>query len=140
MNVGDVMTVDVSACSESSLLVDCADTMRTLNVGSVPIVDNDGNLLGIITDRDIAIRAVAANVDLASARVVDFMTSNPVTVDPEIDVEDAAFIMADNQVRRLPVTRGNKLVGIVSLGDLAVDIGEEELMGETLEHISEPVR
>ena len=140
MNVGDVMTVDVEACRNTDLLINCASVMKNLNVGSVPIVDSDDNLVGIITDRDIAIRAVAADTDLDMAVVSDFMTADPLSVEPEMSVEEAANFMADNQIRRLPVTRNGKLLGIVSIGDLAVDIGEEELIGETLGHISEPVR
>lgn len=141
MKVKDVMTSEVVTCKTSHTLPDCASTMRELNVGVMPVLDDQFNLIGILTDRDIAVRAVARGVDPNKAQVGNFMTPHPITVAPDINVEDAAEIMADNQVRRLPVCDSSgKLVGIVSLGDLAVDVGESELIAETLEEISVPTR
>lgn len=140
MKISDVMTPDVATCRETDILSDCATTMRELNIGAIPVVDESSNLVGIITDRDIAVRAVALGFEAYNSQVGDFMTPNPITVEPEIDVEDAADIMADSQIRRLPVVKDNKLMGIISLGDLAVDVGEAEMLAETLEKISIPVR
>ena len=141
MNVSEVMTTDVRICRPEDSLASCANMMRELNVGIAPVLDRDDNLVGVITDRDIAVRAVARGVDPNSARVAEFMTPDPITVSFDADVEEAADIMADAQVRRLPVVDDNgRLVGIVSLGDLAVDVGEEELLAETLEEISVPTR
>jgi CBS domain-containing protein len=115
--------------------------MKEFNIGETPVVDDNNNLVGIITDRDIAVRAVAAGADPNNTMVGDFMTPSPVTVNPDTNVEDAADMMADVQVRRLPVVDDDgSLIGIVSLGDLAVETGEEELVGETLVEISRPVR
>lgn len=140
MKVKEVMTTDVMTCKDTDKLVDCARMMRELNIGSTPIVDDKNNLIGMLTDRDITIRAVANGVDVNNAVVGDFITPSPITVEPDINVEDAAEMMADNQVRRLPIVENGSLVGIVTLGDLAVDVGEADVLAETLEKISEPVR
>ena len=140
MRVDEVMTKDLMTCSDSDSLSEAATMMREINVGSLPVVDDSGDIIGIITDRDITVRAVARGVDPVMAQVIDFMTPNPVTIGPDADVEVAAEIMADAQVRRLPVLQDDRLVGIVALGDLAVDVGEEEMLAETLERISSPVR
>ena len=141
MNVSQVMTTEVFSCRIDETLARCADNMRHLNVGSMPVVDSDGHVQGIITDRDITIRAVAAGADTNLATVGQFMTPNPVTILPDITAQDAANIMADQQIRRLPVVDQNCiLLGIVSLGDLAVDVGEADMIAETLEEISIPVR
>jgi len=141
MKVREVMTPDVMTCKMSDKLVDCSIAMKDLNVGVMPVVSEDDNLVGIITDRDVTIRAVALGADPNKARVGEFMTPSPETVRPDINVEDAAERMANLQVRRLPVVDDSgKLIGIVSLGDLAVDVGEPEMIEHTLEKISEPVR
>lgn len=141
MNVSQIMTTEVSTCTVDDALSQCADNMRHLNVGAMPVVDSDKHVRGIITDRDIAVRAVASGVDPNQVTVGQFMTADPVTALPEVTVEDAAGIMAEQQVRRLPVVDHNGcLLGIVSLGDLAVDVGEAEMLAEALERISMPVR
>lgn len=140
MKISDVMTTDVMTCRPDDSLADSASMMKEMNVGIIPIVDDRNNLVGVLTDRDITVRAVAKGLDPNQAKVADFMTPSPLTVEPETNIGDAAELMADNQVRRLPVVKDNKLVGIVSLGDLAVDVGEPELIEEVLERISEPVR
>ena len=141
MKVADVMTRDVMTCRTTDTLMDCAAMMKELNIGATPVVDEHNRLVGIITDRDIAVRAVARGAAPAVSKVGDFMSPSPITVEPETNVEDAAEMMADNQIRRLPVVdRSGNLVGIVSLADLAVDVGEAELLAETLEKISEPAR
>lgn len=141
MNVSQVMTTEVISCGIDDTLSRCADNMRHINVGSMPIIDNDNHVRGIITDRDIAVRAVASGVDPNQVTVGQFMTADPVTVLPDVTVADAAGIMAERQVRRLPVVDKNGcLLGMISLGDLAVDVGEEALIAETLEEISVPTR
>lgn len=141
MNVSQVMTTDVSTCTVDDALSLCADNMRHLNVGAMPVIDSDKHVRGIITDRDIAVRAVAGGVDPNQVTIGQFMTADPVTVLPEVTVEDAAGIMGEQQVRRLPVVDPNGcLLGMISLGDLAVDVGGAEMLAETLERISMPVR
>lgn len=140
MKVQDVMTRDVLTAKEGDKLSDIAQMMKELNVGFLPVVDDNNNLVGVITDRDITVRAVAKGVDLKDAIVRDFMTPSPITVGPDVNVEDAADMMADAQIRRLLVVQDGGIIGVVALGDLAVDVGEEELVGETLKRVSEPVR
>lgn len=141
MNVSQVMTTDVSTCTVDDALSLCADNMRHLNVGAMPVIDSDKHVRGIITDRDIAVRAVAGGADPNQVTIGQFMTADPVTVLPEVTVEDAAGIMGEQQVRRLPVVDPNGcLLGMISLGDLAVDVGGAEMLAETLERISMPVR
>jgi CBS domain-containing protein len=140
MKISEIMTTEVMTCKPTDTLAEAAAMMRDLNVGICPIVQDD-KLVGVITDRDITVRAIAQGFDPNTAQVKDFMTPSPITVEPDTNVEDAAEMMMMHQIRRLPVVdeRG-KLVGIVSLGDLAVDVGEPEMIAETLEEISEPVR
>ena len=140
MKIAEVMTSDVMTCRRDDTLADCATMMKELNVGVAPVVDEDENLIGVITDRDIAIRAVAKGADPKTEAVGGFMSPSPITIEPDTNVEDTADIMADAQVRRLPVVQDGKMVGIVSLGDLAVDVGEAEMLAEALERISVPVR
>lgn len=140
MKVKDVMTKDVMTAKDSDKLSDAAAMMKELNIGILPVLDQSGNLAGVLTDRDITIRAVAKGVDLNNAVVGDFITPSPLTIEQETNVEDAADMMADAQVRRLLVMQDDKIIGIVALGDLAVDVGEEDMIAETLARVSEPVR
>lgn len=140
MLIADVMTADVRTVKDTDTLASAARLMRDIDAGSLPVVSERDLLVGIITDRDITVRAVAEGVDSTVALVGDYMTKNPIAITPDADVEDAADVMADIQIRRLPVIEDGQLVGIVSLGDLAVDVGEEDMIAETLEEISEPMR
>jgi CBS domain-containing protein len=139
MRVAEIMTTDVQTVSPDDDLVTVAQYMRTLDVGVIPVVENR-RLLGVITDRDIVIRAIAEGRDPVSARARDHMTPDPTTVTQDQDVREVAEIMAREQIRRVPVVDGGTLVGIVSLGDVAVDSGKDRLSGETLEEISTPSR
>src|SRR5690349_7740752 len=116
MTVKDVMTGDRETVGPGAVIGDVAKLMRDLDVGIIPIVSND-ELKGVITDRDITIRVTAAGLNPFEASVQDFVSPNPVTVSPDDDVEKAREIMSKEQIRRVLVAEGNKLVGIVSLGD-----------------------
>ena len=106
----------------------------------LPVCDGD-RLVGMITDRDITVRAVAGGDDPRTTRVQQVMTPEVIYCFDDADVKDVARQMEKNQVRRLPVLNQDKrLVGIVSLGDLAVRMGREKLAGEVLEHVSKPAR
>jgi CBS domain-containing protein len=105
-------------------------------VGALPVVD-DGRLIGMITDRDIAVRVVAEGRDLGSTTVGDAHTDQLVTVQPEQDLDDALALMARYQVRRIPVTDGDRLVGILAQADIALD-EKEKVTGEVVQSISEP--
>ncbi len=139
MRIAEIMTKDVQTVTPDADLVTVAQYMKSLNVGVIPVVE-DGRLLGIITDRDIVVRAIAEGRDPVNARARDHMTPDPTTVSPDDDVQQAAAIMAREQIRRLPVVENGTLVGIVALGDVAVDSGRDKLSGETLEQISTPSR
>ncbi|WP_029214662.1 CBS domain-containing protein [Kallotenue papyrolyticum] len=139
MRIAEIMTREVQTVAPDSDLVTVAQYMKSLNVGVIPVVE-EGRLLGVITDRDIVIRAIAEGRDPVNARARDHMTPDPTTVAPDDDVQRAAEIMAREQIRRLPVVEHGTLVGIVSLGDVAVDSGREQMTGQTLEEISTPSR
>jgi len=108
------------------------------DVGSAPVCQGD-KVLGIITDRDIVIRAIATGKDPKATTVGDVMSTNVVYVSPETDVHEAADKMALYQVRRLPVIEQGRLVGIVSLGDVALEHIHKDEAGEALGEICEPV-
>src|SRR5437660_363967 len=118
MKVQDIMTKSPETVSPGALIGDVAKLMRDLDVGIIPVVSDD-ELKGVITDRDITIRVTAAGLNPFEVSVQDFISPNPVTVSPGDDIEKARQIMSENQIRRVLVTDGNKLVGIISLGDLA---------------------
>lgn len=128
MKVQEIMSRDVEAASENETLVNIAQKMKEKDVGAIPITEGD-KLKGIITDRDITI-CIADGKDPKSSPAKACMTTNPVTGRPDMDVEEVSKIMGQEQIKRLPIVeQGNKLVGMVSLGDLAVkaDKGKEAL-------------
>jgi CBS domain-containing protein len=138
MQLKEVMTRDVEVIRPDATLAEAAAQMDSLNVGSLPVCDGDWQL-GVITDRDIAVRATAAGRDPQAARVRDAMTTDVIYGFDDQEVAEAARLMEEKQIRRLLVlNRAKRLVGIVSLGDLAVDTGDERLAGEALKQISEP--
>jgi CBS domain-containing protein len=112
--------------------------MKELDIGSLPVCDND-RLVGMITDRDIAIRSVSQGHDPHADQAREVMTREVFYCFDDQSVEEAAAQMRDRQIRRLPVlNRDKRLVGIVSLGDLAIETGDDQLVGHALEGISEP--
>lgn len=139
MKIAEIMTKDVQTVSPEMDLVMVAQHMRDLDVGVIPVVEN-GNLLGVITDRDIVVRALAGGGDPLTATVSTYMTTDPTAVSPDDDVQRAAEIMAREQIRRLPVVQGGTLVGIVSIGDVAVEVNRDQLVGQALEQISTPAQ
>jgi CBS domain-containing protein len=138
MQLQSIMTRDVHAIPPNMSLHDAAATMKALNVGALPVCQND-KLIGLITDRDITVRAVAAGQDPQSCPVSDAMTSSLICCYENDDVEKAAQRMEDAQIRRLPVIdHRHQLVGIVSLGDLATRSHDGKLSSEVLEEVSQP--
>ncbi|OCA85569.1 CBS domain-containing protein [Bacillus sp. FJAT-27225] len=133
--VRDIMTSNVETCSLLDNMYEVALKMKELNVGAIPIVDQ-GRLVGMITDRDIVIRGTAEKHP-GSTKVEDIMSKELVTVSPDTTTEEASRMMADNQVRRLPVVENGKLVGIVSLGDFAVRDMTDNQAKRALSDISE---
>lgn len=132
------MTRDVETIAPSATLEEAASRMKSLDVGMLPVCDGE-RIVGMITDRDITIRATANGQVPAMTEVREAMTADVVYCEIGDDVRRAAGLMEAHQVRRLPVLDGDrKLVGVVSLGDLAVRLGNDELSGEVLEGVSEP--
>ncbi|HBN28551.1 MAG TPA: CBS domain-containing protein, partial [Clostridiaceae bacterium] len=107
------------------------------NVGSVPVCDGQ-RVVGIVTDRDIVLRGIAMDKDINTLKAKDVMTAKVTTVDSNSDVNSASNIMAEKQIRRLPVVDGNNLVGIVSIGDIAVRNNLQDNAGDALSDISKP--
>jgi CBS domain-containing protein len=126
--VRDVMTPYPTSVPSSATMQDAALLMRDQQVGDVLVCDGD-RLLGIVTDRDLVVRGIAETTD-ASTPVGQLCTADPITVEAGRPVEEAAEVMAANAVRRLPVTEDGRLVGVVSLGDLAVERDPSSVLGE----------
>jgi CBS domain-containing protein len=138
MRVSDVMTRNVECIRPEANLQEAAAKMKSLDIGPLPVCEND-RLIGLITDRDITIRAVAEGEDPQKIHVRDIMTPDILYCFEDQLVSEASEMMKENQVRRLVVmNRDKRLVGIVSLGDLALETHDEELVGATLEAVSEP--
>jgi CBS domain-containing protein len=135
MNIREVMTPNPRFVAPTESIQNAARIMREEDTGAVPVVEN-GKILGMVTDRDIVIRAVAEGAQL-SQPVRDICTGEVVCATPEMSTRDASKLMAEHQIRRLPVVEDDRLVGIVSLGDLAVKEGRDSRTGDTLVDISE---
>jgi len=142
MLLRDVMTRHVEVVRPDDTLFEAAEKMKKLDVGPMPVCDGE-RLVGMITDRDITIRATAEGQDPKQIQVRDVMTPDIVYCFEDQDVQEAARIMQEHQIRRLVVlNRNKKLVGIVSIGDLVVDTSQQDLadevVSETLAGISQP--
>jgi CBS domain-containing protein len=133
-----VMTRDVDVVAPQATLQEAAERMKSLNVGSLPVCDGD-RVLGMITDRDITVRATAAGQAPDSTKVNEVMTPDVIYAFDDQDVKEAAKLMAEHQIRRLLVlNRDMRLTGIVSLGDVAVEAGNDRMTGDVLEQVSQP--
>ncbi len=137
MKVKDVMTRSITTIEPDATIKDAASIMQQYNIGSIPVVDNNG-LVGIVTDRDIVVRNIASDQDPFSTPVRNIMTSQVTTVTPEEDVKSISEIMSKRQVRRLPVVENQNLVGMVSLGDIATTGKSNMEASEALCEISKP--
>ena len=136
MRISEIMTRDPELIDPNSSIRDAAKRMKSEDIGALPIGEND-RLIGMVTDRDIAIRAVADERDPSSTTVRDVMSEKIYYCFDDDDIEDAARCMADNRVRRLPIlNRDKRLVGIVSLADIAQT--GEDCEKTALEGVSEP--
>ncbi len=138
MKLGKLMTRQVEVVAPSASLRQAARMMRDHDVGPVPVVEN-GRVVGILTDRDIAVRAVADGRDPEKTTVADIMTRDVDCCREDEDVEAAAQLMSDRQIRRLVVLdREQRLAGIVSLGDLALAVDSPAMVSAVLEDVSKP--
>jgi CBS domain-containing protein len=138
MQLKDVMTPGVEVIAPDASIYEAAEKMRHLDIGPLPVCE-DNRLIGMLTDRDITVRAVAAGRDPVTTLVRDVMTPDVVYGFDDQDIADAARVMEQYQIRRLPVlNRSKQLVGMVALGDLAVHPGARPMAAEVLEQVSEP--
>jgi CBS domain-containing protein len=127
-SIRNVMTANPIMMAATSSVAEAARGMRDANIGDVIVLD-DGRIYGILTDRDIVVRAVAEGRDLATTKVADICSQALTTVSPMDSIEDAVRLIRDNAIRRLPVVEGGKPVGIVSIGDLAVSQDPHSALG-----------
>jgi CBS domain-containing protein len=127
--IRNLMTTDIVSVDESATLREVATLMRDKDIGDV-IVRRDDEVCGIVTDRDLVVRAVADGDDPTTARAGDVCTSTLVTLPADESVDEAARKMADSAIRRLPVVDGDDVVGIISLGDLARDQDPRSVLGK----------
>ena len=131
----DVMTPEARCVDEDESMIDAAKKMSELGVGALPICGRDERLKGMLTDRDIVIKVLAEGRDPASTKAGELGEGKPVTIGADDSVAEALQTMKAHAVRRLPVIDGHDLVGIVSQGDLAQNVDEEDV-GELVEAIS----
>jgi CBS domain-containing protein len=137
MKVRDIMTQNIFSVDEQESVIKASQIMRDANVGSVPVRSGD-EIVGIITDRDIVLRNVADNQDVSKTSCKDIMSEQVVTCSPDMDVNEVSNLMAENQIRRIPVVENGKIIGMVSLGDLATQRTMQNEAEEALKNISTP--
>jgi CBS domain-containing protein len=130
----DIMHAGAECAGESQTLQHAARQMRDLDVGALPICDDDGRLLGIITDRDIVVKCIASGLDPGTVTAGQLVQAEPVTIGPAADVDEVLHLMADNQIRRLPVIDNQQVVGMISEADLARNL-PEQAVGQFVEAI-----
>ncbi|MDQ4065568.1 MAG: CBS domain-containing protein [Actinomycetota bacterium] len=118
--IRDIMTHDPATLSASASVAEAAQLMRDSDIGDVIVLGDGNEIAGIVTDRDIAVQVVADNRDASSTKVGEIASRDLVTISPDESIGNAVRLMSERAVRRLPVVEGNRPVGIVSLGDLAV--------------------
>jgi CBS domain-containing protein len=139
MQLKDIMTPNPECVTPATTLQEAARGMRDLDVGPLPVCGDGDRLAGMITDRDITVRAVAEGKDPKTTTVREAMTKNIVFGFEDQDIGDAGRVMEQKKIRRLVVlNRDKRMVGIVSLGDLAVDSRDREKVAEVLQEVSEP--
>lgn len=134
--IREIMTSEVSCCTSDDHIFDAASKMKERNVGAIPVCDSNQNLLGMVTDRDLVVRGYAQKKP-GTCKIQEVMSDHMYSCTPETSVEEASNLMAEKQIRRLPVVENGKLVGIVSLGDLSLEQMSNDAAGHALEEISE---
>ena len=133
--IRDVMTQSPTTCEPSTTVVEAAKVMAKEDVGPIPVVE-DGRLVGLVTDRDLVIRVIAEGRDPNSTTIGDIATGDLATVSPDQSLDEALRIMAQKQVRRIPVVENDRIVGIVAQADVA-RAADEERTGEVVQDISQ---
>ncbi|HLF26709.1 MAG TPA: CBS domain-containing protein [Anaerolineae bacterium] len=140
MELKQIMTRDVAVVRPNAPVREAAEKMKTLDIGALPVCTGR-RMVGMLTDRDITLRVVAEGRDPMNTRAEAVMTPDVTYCFEDQDVAEAAALMAEQQIRRLPIiNRDKELVGILSLGDLAVDTNQAMLAGDVLEDISQPAK
>lgn len=140
MNVGDIMTDRVISIGQDEPVAAAARLLKRHNVGALPVCDSTGRLRGLVTDRDIVLRCVAMDEDPQTTRTGDIMSRGIITTEPTDSVEKAARLMSQDQVRRLPVLDNGRIVGFLSLGDLARNRSCDMEAAEALSEISANIK
>ena len=138
MKIRDVMTPNPRTVSPNDTIQAAAQVMQSEDTGAVPVV-SDGRVFAVVTDRDIVVRVVAEGGSISSP-VGSIATKSVIFATPEMSTREASELMSEHQIRRLPVVENDRLVGIVSIGDLAVKDGKDSRWGDTLQSISEGVK
>jgi CBS domain-containing protein len=134
--VRHAMSTELKTAGSDTNAADAAALMRSYDIGVVPVVDG-ARLVGIVTDRDIVTRVVANRADPLTTRLADILTKDVVTVSPDARLSDARELMAEHRIRRLAVAKDGDLVGMLSMGDVAVIDSSKRAVGEALEDVSE---
>lgn len=137
MLIRDIMSKDIVTLNSDDSIERAAQMMRQFDIGSIPVCDNSQNLVGIITDRDITLNSVASGANASQQKICDFMSTNPITGNPDMDIHEAVRMMSRHQIRRLPIVENNNLVGIVSLGDISQEPNLQDNAEVALKNISE---
>ncbi len=140
MIVQDIMSKDVYFVAPTDSVLTVAKIMKEHNIGVVPVVENQKTVLGVITDRDIVMGIAEDNVDLANTEASKIMSQSVYSVRPSANLEDALSLMKKRQIRRLPVIEEEKLVGILSIGDIAISSFSDTEISEAICEISMPTR
>ena len=119
MKVKECMCSNVITAKENDNICCAAKLMKENDIGCLPVCDETNKVLGFITDRDIVLRGIAENKDCSQTKVKDLMVKNIIKTTPDTEIEDASKIMEENQIRRIPVIENERIVGILSIGDIA---------------------
>lgn len=136
MRVKECMCNNVIYTNPGDTLENVAKIMNEYHIGCVPVCEEQGKVVGFVTDRDIILRSVACGKDCSNTKVSDIMTTQVIKTTPDTELEEVTKTMSQNQIRRLPVIENGKVIGILTLGDIArnAEVSKEEL-GNTVEHI-----
>lgn len=119
MKVRECMSLDIYSCMPEDTINNIAKKMNEYHIGSIPVCDKNKNVVGIVTDRDITLRCVACDKKAEETSASDIMTTSVCCCKSDTDIQDATKLMSEMQVRRIPVLENNRLVGMLTLGDLA---------------------
>lgn len=140
MNIQDIMTTNVYTIEPDNTVMDAAKIMQKHNIGSIPVCDSNKNVIGIITDRDIIVRNLANEGNPETTHIKNLMTKDVIFGNPDMSINDAGRIMAQNKIRRLPIVQNQNIVGMVTLGDLATRQYLIDEAADALSNISQPSR